>query len=255
MTEKLVKICGIRRPQDATAAINSGADILGVIMVPNRQRTIAHEDALEISKAVHAARDEKHRKFKNAKELNSHIASQSFASHEEYLLSYHDLILQNGPFLTGVFRNQDPKTVFELAEQLNLDIIQLHGSEDPAEFMALNTDNKFCIVKRFVLPEQTEYMTNFLKTLHTTDNKGFALPLLDSELGGEGKTIDLSLINDLQGSFILAGGLTPDNLKNTKDFINNVVGFDVSGGVEDDSGFKDHNKISQFVAEGKKLSI
>lgn len=253
MPEKIVKICGIRRPEDAHAAINAGANMLGVIMVPNRQRTVNPSDALEISKAVRSARSKKDTSLQTAEDINNYISSQSFSSYEDYLSAYHEQIVKNGPFLIGVFRNQDPKTVFELANQLELDFIQLHGSEDPLEFMTFNTSRKFCIIKRFVLPNQTDYMTNFLKNLHEKPNQGFALPLLDSELGGEGKTIDWSLINDLQGSFILAGGLTPQNLHSTEAFIKNVVGFDVSGGVEDESGFKNHDKINQFVAEGKKL--
>lgn len=227
--------------------------MLGVIMVPNRKRTIDPSEALEIAKSVRSKRAEKERQFQTARELNDHISSQKFASHHEYLLAYHDLILKNGPFLTGVFRNQDPKTVLDLATELQLDFIQLHGDEDPSEYLALNTNNDFCIIKRFVLPTQNEYMKSFLGSLHTSKPQGFALPLLDSELGGEGKTIDWSLINDLEGSFILAGGLTPENLKDTQEYIQNVVGFDVSGGVEDSTGFKDHSKIKSFVTEGKKL--
>lgn len=253
MPERIVKICGIRRPEDAHAAINAGADMLGVIMVPNRQRTVNLSDALEISKAVRSARSKRNTSLQTAEEINNYISGQSFASYEDYLLAYHEQIIKNGPFLIGVFRNQDPKTVFELANQLELDFIQLHGSENPLDFMTLNTGKKFCIIKRFVLPNQTDYMTNFFKVLHEKPNQGFSLPLLDSELGGEGKTIDWSLINDLQGSFILAGGLTPQNLHKTEAFIKNVVGFDVSGGVEDESGFKSRDKINQFVTEGKKL--
>lgn len=253
MTEKLVKICGIRKLEDAEAAINSGADIVGVIMVPNRQRSIDHTDALKISKAVQSVRSQRNRELQTAQDLNNYLSKQSFKSHKDYLLAYRDQILKNGPFLTGVFRNQDPKTVFELADQLQLDFIQLHGSEDPSEYLALNTERKFCIIKRFVVPDQADYMTNFLTSLHNNENKGYALPLLDSELGGEGKTIDWSLINDLDGSFVLAGGLKPENLHTTKAYLDNVIGFDVSGGVENESGFKDHEKIKQFITEGKKL--
>ncbi|QRG39034.1 hypothetical protein FDK38_003456 [Candidozyma auris] len=255
MPAKIVKICGIRKVDDAIAAIDAGADMLGVIMVPGRKRTVDHAEAKLIAKAALTSRFDKSRRFVSAKELNEYIASQSFASFEDYLLAYRDLILKNGPFLTGVFRNQNPKTVFELAEELNLDFIQLHGSEDPAEYMALNSERKFGIVKRFVIPTQTASMTDFLKTLSDSKDMGFALPLLDSELGGEGKPIDWSLINDLQGSFILAGGLTPDNLISTKKYSDKIVGYDVSGGVEDENGEKVHDKIRQFVTEGKKIGI
>ena len=67
------------------------------------------------------------------------------------------------------------------------------------------------------------------------------------------KVIDWEYISDnlYFTRAILAGGLTPENIRDTKD-INNILGFDVSGGVETD-GEKDFSKIVRFIAGGKSI--
>jgi phosphoribosylanthranilate isomerase len=45
----VVKICGLRSVEAALKAMDSGADMLGVIMVPNRKRTISHDVAKKIA--------------------------------------------------------------------------------------------------------------------------------------------------------------------------------------------------------------
>lgn len=233
----------------ATTAIELGADLLGVIMVPNRKRTIDPQVASEIAKVAKEKREILKREFQTTTEIVSHINKQNFEDFNDYFTEFNRLILENGPFLVGVFRNQEPEEVFQKARDLSLDFIQLHGSEDLQTYLDLN-EGEFGIIKRFVIPTQIDYMQLVFESLNS---QGFALPLLDSELGGEGSVIDWSSLNDLNGKFILAGGLTHENLKDTIPHSNNLVGFDVSGGVEDSNGDKCSNKIQLFVSEGKKL--
>lgn len=250
---KIVKICGLKTLEDAAESVKSGADLLGFIMVPGRKRSVDPNVAAEISSMARSRRRELNRPLELAREVIEYLGKQQFLSYKEYFATATRVILENGPFSVGVFRNQNPEEVFQKANELKLDIIQLHGSEDPETFMNANKDQNMLIIKRFVIPSQVEYMEGFFQKLLNIQAKGFLLPLLDSELGGEGVVIDWSMINDLNGSFILAGGLKPENLNETKPFLKNVVGFDVSGGVEDDRGNKDLNKIADFVNVGKSL--
>lgn len=251
---RLIKICGLRSAEAAEEAVNLGADLLGVIMVPNRKRTVTPEVALEISKIAREKRKQLNRKFQSSKEIIEFVLSQNFKHFDDYFKLYRKLVIENGPFLVGVFRNQDINEVFRLANDFELDVIQLHGSEDVEEYLERNEDGKYVILKRYVIPEQIRAMSEFFPKILGIPDRGFALPLLDSEAGGEGKTIDWTLINDLEGKFILAGGLHPDNLHETLPYAGNVVGFDVSGGVENDKGDKDLDKISQFISRGKQLA-
>ncbi|OBA21013.1 hypothetical protein METBIDRAFT_11601 [Metschnikowia bicuspidata var. bicuspidata NRRL YB-4993] len=248
----LVKICGLRSTEAAQKAIDSGADMLGVIMVPNRKRTVSPGVALEIAKACKKKRKELGRQFQTAGELTTHLSSQKFASHIEYFEAAARLVHENGPFLVGVFRNQGIEDVFGLARDCAVDIIQLHGSEEAQGYLRYNDTHGFGIIKRYVIPDHVDLMAQFFPHIARAE-RGFLLPLLDSEAGGEGKTIEWPLINGLDGRFLLAGGLDPSNVAETRPFLRNVVGFDVSGGVEDGDGQKNMAKIEAFVANAKQM--
>lgn len=253
---KLVKICGIQTAEAAEKAIKSQSDLLGVILVPNRARSIDHNVAVKISSRVKQIRKQRKVRFDSVNDIVKHFESLSITDFNHYFTEVSQLIIECRPFLVGVFRNQPLREVFEIAKKLDLDLIQLHGSENIEEYLEYNEANnlKFGITKRFVIPQDVQSMETFFSSfLHQGKAKGnFILPLLDSEAGGEGKKIDWSLLNDLNGKFILAGGLNPDNLVETTQY-KNIIGFDVSGGVEDDNGQKDFDKIEKFVTNGKAL--
>jgi phosphoribosylanthranilate isomerase len=66
--------------------------------------------------------------------------------------------------------------------------------------------------------------------------------------GGTGLTFDWSMITEIDKPIILAGGL---NVENVSMAIEKVQPYavDVSGGVEQSKGIKDHQKISTFMQE------
>ena len=95
-------------------------------------------------------------------------------------------------------------------------------------------------------------------------NAGASSVLLDAyhkdAYGGTGERFDWSLIPDREvlskhgfenGSLILAGGLTPDNVGEAVAQIQAndlpVVAVDVSGGIERERGIKDLSKMGTFV--------
>lgn len=249
----LIKICGLRTVDAANQAIESGADLLGVIMVPGRKRTVSPTVAMEIAQLAKAKRKSLNRKLQTAQEVVQYMNSLTFSSHREYFQKFKSVVAENGPFLVGVFRNQNTDDVFQAASECNIDFIQLHGSEDMNEYLDRDGSHKYAFIKRYVIPDHIQLMDEFFPTVVDLPRKGFAFPLLDSELGGEGQTIDWTLINDLDGDFMLAGGLKPENVHETKPYLKNVFGFDVSGGVEDENGDKDLEKIHRFVINGKQV--
>ena len=70
-------------------------------------------------------------------------------------------------------------------------------------------------------------------------------------LGGAGKSFDWSIARDVARSheFLLAGGLTPENVRQAITEVN-PWGVDVSSGVETD-GSKDHAKIKNFMRNSR----
>ncbi|SCU85244.1 LANO_0C03752g1_1 [Lachancea nothofagi CBS 11611] len=212
--QSVKKICGIQSVDAAQDAIDAGADLLGVICVPNRQRTVDAEVAREISRRVKKARE--------------HRQSNGLP----------------GPFLVGVFRNQNIEDVERLQHKYGLDIIQLHGSEDWRQYKLKLGDT--CLIKRFLFPEDCSQVLAMCQL----EDPG-CVPLFDSEAGGTGEKLDWNSISEWSqkcgAEFILAGGLTPENVKLASQ-LPGVRGVDVSGGVETD-GVKDSDKIKTFLRE------
>ncbi|RCK60625.1 N-(5'-phosphoribosyl)anthranilate isomerase [Candida viswanathii] len=223
---KIVKICGIKTVDAATVAIDNGANLLGCILVPNRARTIDHEVAKEIAQLV--------KRERKPIKLTATTPTEHFEQVSQW-------IIENGPFLVGVFRNQPKEEVFRIARELGLDFIQLHGLEDKLLFV----NDEFGIIPRYVVPDEIDLLKQQSESLMQC----VSLPLLDSEAGGEGKLIDWSYIEKLPTRAILAGGLTPENIP----VFDNILGYDVSGGVET-NGIKDSSKIINFINRGHHQS-
>jgi phosphoribosylanthranilate isomerase len=141
----------------------------------------------------------------------------------------------------GVFVDQTAATVAAILQVVPLHILQFHGSESA----------EFC--RSFGKP--------YIKTIHIAAaplaiNLDLLYPdakalLLDTQIagvaGGSGVTFDWQHIPQMQKPFILAGGLTPENIAQA---VANVQPFavDVTTGIEKRKGFKDHTKMRQFIA-------
>ncbi|KAL2134269.1 hypothetical protein VTI74DRAFT_636 [Chaetomium olivicolor] len=230
----LVKICGTRTPEAATEAINAGADLIGMILVPGTKRCVSHDAALAISGAVH-----KLSLFTSSEAINVPAAATDF-----FTLST-ELLRKKRPLLVGVFMNQPLEEVLEKQRLYNLDVVQLHGDE-PLEWACLIP---VPVIRKFK-PGQVGVGV-----------RGFhALPLLDSG-AGSGQLLDVegvkaTLEGDRELSVFLAGGLEPDNVaekvKALGPLAERVVGVDVSSGVEVD-GKQNLERIRGFVKAAKAI--
>lgn len=232
----LVKICGTRSVDAAKAAIEAGADLIGMILAPGLKRTVSTETALAISEIVHKLK--KPDTSKRTVEA-SNSASDFFEHAASSLISYHERAL-----VMGVFRNQPLEYVLEQQQLLNLDVVQLHGKE-PIEW-----------AKQIPVP--------VVKAFGPKDNgiglRGYhALPLLDAGSGGTGQQLDLSEVKEALSKddgikVIFAGGLDPDKvgkaLEELGDYRERVTAVDVSSGVEQD-GQQSLEKIRAFVKAAK----
>ncbi|MBP1948565.1 phosphoribosylanthranilate isomerase [Virgibacillus litoralis] len=141
----------------------------------------------------------------------------------------------------GVFVNESERNILQTAEQVGLDVIQLHGDET-AEFAA---KLPYTVIKAFpMITEQKNAMQSYPSDYYLVDSpKG-------PNRGGNGTTFDWNLLQDLNLSkIILAGGLTPENVQSAITTAN-PAGVDVSSGVETD-GEKDLAKINQFIRNAK----
>ena len=237
-TDVLVKICGTRTPEAARVAIEAGADMIGVILVEGRKRCISLDTARAISKTVH----ETTKPHVIHASLGVSTGATDFFEHASSFFRNTSRAL-----LVGVFRDQPLEHVLAQQMRLNLDVIQLHGSE-PVEWASLIP---VPVIRRFG-PHDRGLGT-----------RGYhALPLLDSAAGGTGQKQDPNTVSDLLASdknlrIILAGGLDPTNVgpivKQLRNSGPGLVAVDVSSGVEE-NGVQSLRRIRDFIAAAKGIA-
>lgn len=234
----LVKICGTRTPEAAKVAAEAGADMIGIILVEGRKRCVSTESALAIAEAVRTtSRPETKRSSNPSPE--DYLKSSQYFEHTTTFFRRKDRAL-----LVGVFQNQPLSYILGQVKLLNLDVVQLHGSE-PIEWATLIP---VPVIRRFGLNDKS------------IGRRGYhALPLLDSASGGTGQRLDSSAIKSIlrldEGlRVVLAGGLDPDNVKrilaDLSEYFSQVVAVDVSSGVEE-NGSQSLEKIQKFVKAAK----
>ncbi|KAK3296245.1 indole-3-glycerol phosphate synthase-domain-containing protein [Chaetomium fimeti] len=234
----LVKICGTRSAEAATEAINTGADLVGMILVPGTKRCVSHETALAISEAVHSS------SRKNTAAAASEPVQVPQTATDFFTLTS-EVLRKQGPLLVGVFMNQPLADVLEKQRLYSLDVVQLHGDE-PLEWASLIP---VPVVRKFK-PGQVGLGV-----------RGYhAVPLLDSG-AGSGKMLDIEAVKvalerDPQLLVLLAGGLGPENVVAAVAALGplaeRVLGVDVSSGVEVD-GKQSLEKIRGFVQAAKAI--
>lgn len=136
----------------------------------------------------------------------------------------------------GVFVDEDPETIAGLVKSETIDMIQLHGSED-SKYIARLRELTECPIMQAFRVESAEDISRA-----AVSEADFIL--LDSG-AGSGKLFDHALIKDLSRPYFLAGGITPDNVKDViKKFAPYAV--DASSSMETD-GFKDFDKMNALV--------
>lgn len=150
--------------------------------------------------------------------------------------------------IVGVFVNPEEKYLLQVVSELNLSGIQLHG-EEPLSLLNL-IKKKFPgrIIIKGIRVKDRENLKNMIDKYSGVDF--YLLDAYDEfKEGGTGKTISSSL---LESDFIpwrktfLAGGITPDNVKEIISSFH-PYGIDVASGVESAAGIKDRGKMEALV--------
>ena len=211
-----VKICGITNKDDATWALNYGADYLGVNFWKGSKRYVSPTNALGWVPTL-----------------------PTFAS------------------VIGVFVDADPGEIADLSAKLNLKGVQLHGSETPDYVRLLkkaleNTETPPMIIKavRVKGPDSAAELAAYAPLVDYFLLDSF----VEGEPGGTGATFDWTWIEPAKAlgkPVFLAGGLTPDNVK---DAVKRTSPFavDVASGVEKSPKRKDLEKMRAFITNAKR---
>lgn len=147
----------------------------------------------------------------------------------------------------GVFVNEKPENIAEIANQGIIDLIQIHGDEDAAYCRQLRNLTQAPIIKAVRVECEDD-----LAGIEEFDCDYYLFDTLSSkEYGGTGKAFDHSILHnkEIKKPFFVAGGLNQDNVAEVIEGIK-PFGVDTSGGVETE-GIKDVNKIKQFIKQGR----
>ena len=207
-----IKLCGLSRPQDIETANRLWVEYIGFVFAKGSRRYITPERAAELRKE-----------------------------------------LKRGTRAVGVFVDEPEETVAKLLADGVIDIAQLHGAEDEAYIQRLRELTGRPIIKAFRLGSGTAAQTDaedrggtLERTLAAAAQSTADIVLLDSG-AGTGMVLNWERLAeyDFPREYILAGGLTPDNVGKAIRMLH-PMGVDVSSGIETD-GVKDEAKMAAFV--------
>ncbi len=145
-------------------------------------------------------------------------------------------------------------TLLKHIAALQVDFLQLHGSEGEVEINQIKTAYGFKIIKAIPIRDAVDAAD--AAALSTTTSADYLLldakPAAPGIQGGSGEAFDWNLpaAHEFSRPWFLAGGLTPLNV-HTAIKLSGAAMVDVSSGVESTPGMKDHQKIRDFIANSR----
>ncbi|OGR88783.1 MAG: hypothetical protein A3A86_00480 [Elusimicrobia bacterium RIFCSPLOWO2_01_FULL_60_11] len=208
----LVKICGITNAEDALWAANLGADFIGLNFSPLSPRKVSVDMAAGIAAGL-------------------------------------------PPFVkcVGIFTDPPQEDVEKVLKKVPLAAVQFHGNEKREDLENVKARFRVQIWKavRVKDEESLKAMEDFIGAA----DKILLDAWVEGQAGGTGKTLDWTLARKARMMgipIILAGGLTPDNVKEAVDSTD-ADGVDAASGVEKDGHprRKDIEKMKLFISRAR----
>lgn len=202
-----VKMCGLTRAEDVQLACNAGAGFLGFIIEAPSHRSLSVGQASTLSAPY-----------------------------------------QGKVSRVAVTVNASDRLIKTICKQMQPDFIQFHGDESPSHIKAIAHQYNIRTIKAIAISAPADWeIANTYR--HITD-----IILFDRKAppyqprGGHGQVFDWSLLPhaNLPEPWVLAGGLTPDNVATALSQTRAPI-LDVSSGIEQKVGLKDPQKITAFM--------
>ncbi len=207
-TKPHIKICGLRRLEDAVLAVDLGASFLGIILTSQSPRHLSLSDAEALTSGLRARFPDSKLRF------------------------------------IGVFVDEAPEEIAEAQHRLGLAAVQVHGPL-PGGGIALAA----------VIPAlriRSQETANSIDNLPQDHPAVLCDAFHEGLHGGTGKTFDHELVAPYfeKRRVFVAGGINPDNIAGMVTSLCDAgslpYAFDLSSGVEQAPGVKDHAKLRRF---------
>jgi phosphoribosylanthranilate isomerase len=243
----LVKICGLRDAATAIETAKAGADFIGLVFAESKRR-VTPQECYDIVEAIKGGRAQ-------GREASFDGPLRGEVSARSWFGAWADAIEQSAarwrPLIVGVFAGMTADEVNDIAGAAGLDLVQLSGGEDDD------------FVRHVVRP--VIRVVHVDEGMNAEDAEERFVPGVSAGLmldtgskaarGGTGQSFDWSVAGAIspRTPFLLAGGLTPDNVAEAIT-VSEPWGVDVSSGVET-NGAKDIEKIRAFIRAAKGVRV
>lgn len=213
-----IKICGLKTEEVIEAAIEAGADMIGLNFHPKSPRYVAPEAAAGLA-AIARARTEVVALVVDAGPGQLNVLSANVS-----------------PDIWQLHGLETPTRCGEIKSWRRRPVMKALGVAGPADLAAVAA---YAPIADFIL-------------LDAKPPKDAAYP------GGHGRPFDWNVLSTLPPDqpFMLSGGLSPENvgeaIRTVRGMGLTLFGVDVSTGVESAPGVKDPGKIKAFVAAARE---
>ena len=216
-----VKMCGISKVETIPAVVEAKPDYMGLVFAPSKRQVTVDQAKILVE------------------ELNRGYAKK-YGSDTE-----HD---KNDTIKTvGVFVNETIDNLVTIANEANLDAVQLHGDEDEAFIQSLKERTNVEVWKAI----QIRTAADTEKWIDSSADMLLFDAYHKDERGGTGEVFDWSSLDAFERPFMLAGGIDSTNVARAIRTVR-PYGIDISSGIET-NGVKDDEKITAFIKIVKSI--
>ena len=216
-----VKMCGISKVETIPAVVEAKPDYMGLVFAPSKRQVTVDQAKTLV--------EELHRGY-----------AQKYGSDTE-----HD---KNDTIKTvGVFVNETVDNLVTIANEANLDAVQLHGDEDETFIQSLKERTNVEVWKAI----QIRTAADTEKWIDSSADMLLFDAYHKDERGGTGEVFDWSSLDAFERPFMLAGGIDSTNVARAIRTVR-PYGIDISSGIET-NGMKDDKKITAFTKIVKSI--
>jgi phosphoribosylanthranilate isomerase len=154
----------------------------------------------------------------------------------------------------GVFVNPELIDVLDAIDDYGLDVVQLHGDENPE--MCEDLSGEVEVIKVFSIKDSKTDIDAMLAKYDAVCDYYLFDKATDYSIGGAGKQFDWNILSKakIEKPFFLSGGIGPAEVANLKAFKHpDFFAVDINSRFEKEPGVKDMGSILQFklILKGK----
>ncbi|EPW7417142.1 phosphoribosylanthranilate isomerase [Campylobacter upsaliensis] len=161
---------------------------------------------------------------------------------EKTAIKLSQIIHKNHKKVVGVFVDESLEFILKIAQNAELDGVQIHRRIAQKDFEILQK-NKLFVWQVISVGENLQMPNQIYANMTLFDTKG-------KFKGGNGISFDWNLLKDYKQKFGIAGGIGAHNVREAKAL--NPTLIDVNSKVENSQGLKELAKIKDLIKEFQK---